>query len=215
VVTSSPTDASTETGTPACRAYDGPVHVGEIANDDFGVTTSEPACAPRCGAPTVFDGFLSIEALPTGSCTTEPTCVMAAVPKCGCGDRGPVNTYRCRCTSGRWECLVADRGGDICPATCEDTGPMCFSDFPCMDWQRWSCTDEMHAVFNESKDCTYRCGATPCSGGSCEPTGEKVTCAPGTHCVDQKPDWMDGGLRLDEPCQRIAVDAGPSSDGAP
>ena len=80
----------------------------------------------------------------------------------------------------------------------------CFVDFPCESWEAWQCDDDGHATARESHDCHFACGPGPCSGGSCDPTGAKTTCVPGTHCVEQLPSWGDGGpTKLDGPCQPI------------
>lgn len=106
-------------GNPACVTYDGPPSNGELPIDGTGASERVPVCAPRCGVATAFDGFPYVEALPTGSCTAATTCDIAAVPHCGCSeDRGPVNSYRCTCTSGRWSCRILVQGGAICRASC-------------------------------------------------------------------------------------------------
>lgn len=106
-------------GRPACVAYDGPPSNGLLPVDGIGASERVPVCAERCGVATAFDGFPSVEALPTGSCTGTTTCDLAAVPHCGCSeDRGPVNSYRCTCTSGRWSCRILVQGASICRASC-------------------------------------------------------------------------------------------------
>lgn len=111
--------------------------------------------------------------------------------------------------AGRAEPSSTDGGDRSAPGDRQIT---CFVDFPCMDWQAWSCTSDRGGRYNESKSCEYRCGSEPCSGGSCEPTGATFACASGTRCVERRPAWGDGGaLTLDAPCQPIgAVDAGSS-----
>lgn len=71
-----------------------------------------PDCAPTCGVPAD-----SIQALPAGPCTTEPTCSMLAFWDCPtfCGnfDGGSLGAsgFLCACvdtTAGRrWSCTIA------------------------------------------------------------------------------------------------------------
>lgn len=108
---------------PACIAYDGPPSDGFFPVDGSGAGELQPTCAPRCGAGSAPTGFPFAEALPSGTCTGFDSCDLGATPRCGCSeDRGPVNHYRCTCTSGAWRCRIVVQGGSICRASCADAG---------------------------------------------------------------------------------------------
>lgn len=112
------TDASAETPTQIstpCGAQP-----SSYPSDPAGATSTLPLCVPVCSSPRV-DGFVTTDALPAGSCTGPLTCYMAARKKCSCDARGPVDSYRCTCVAGAWQCAVVMAGGAVC--VCVDGGP--------------------------------------------------------------------------------------------
>jgi hypothetical protein len=67
-----------------------------------------PSCVPTCGVPAN-----SVQGLPAGPCTAEPTCAMLAFWDCptfctgvDSGSMG-ANGFLCACVSGAWSCTIA------------------------------------------------------------------------------------------------------------
>ena len=80
-------------------------------------------CTPRCGATKyLFSGdeeYYTDTDLPAGACTHEgEKCDMAATaPLAECGgvvSGCAVNTYRCSCIDGRWDCVMTSQGAGVC-----------------------------------------------------------------------------------------------------
>jgi hypothetical protein len=84
-------------------------------------TRNVAECVPTCGEDTEdVDGFLSIAALPAGSCAREPECEMGAFKPCACAPKGgPVDVYRCSCKGGEWACQIVSQAARACPP-CDD-----------------------------------------------------------------------------------------------
>lgn len=86
-----------------------------------------PLCTPRCAYDGGVEtpGFYSVEALPSGACTSEgATCGLEVRIRC-CGGsssvQGPVNGMRCTCTRGTWSCGIESQGAATC-GTCQGDG---------------------------------------------------------------------------------------------
>lgn len=118
-------------------------------------------------------------------------------------------------------------------------GGMCFADFPC-GTRVFDCVSEQRYVRLISHDCSFSCGARPCSGGTCDPTGPSVACAADRVCVpsplfSRVPDTrsdpcelpdagapdgavdapdaaVDAPVEADIPDDAVRLDAGPLAD---
>jgi len=90
-----------------------------------------------------------------------------------------------------------------------DVQRVCFVDFPCAPWQRFTCGVDGRWQPLVSLPCEAVCPPGPCSGGVCSPSGEPQSCPAGTRCVMHGPLTMDP---RDTPCE--PVDGGGARDGA-
>ena len=86
--------------------------------EDVAGASALPKCTPSCGAD-VPSGNLQARALPTGTCEGEGVCTIGIAIQCKGRTPGPLNGYVCRCSAGRWSCVLAQQGGSIC-----DGGPV-------------------------------------------------------------------------------------------
>lgn len=98
------------------------VLVGACANDDSSDAgaTSDGAlfdadvgtCALRSDA-AAYGGYPTAEALPSGACDNEPSCILSAWGPCP-SRQGPLNGYYCMCAQGQWSCSIFSQGTSIC-----------------------------------------------------------------------------------------------------
>jgi hypothetical protein len=63
-----------------------------------------------------------------------------------------------------------------------DGGGFCNADFPC-GGRRFSCTNNVRWQRLATRDCSFRCGCTPCAGESCELDGPEERCPDGMMCT--------------------------------
>jgi hypothetical protein len=84
---------------------------------------------------------------------------------------------------------VKDGPPDVGGSDTRDGAPgFCNADSPCgVSGISHFCVDATHYRRAVSHDCSFICGAVPCSGGSCDPDGPVMACDPGTVCVNQMP----------------------------
>ncbi|MFO0604763.1 MAG: hypothetical protein U0324_16390 [Polyangiales bacterium] len=91
-----------------------------------------------------------------------------------------------------------------------DAQSVCFVDFPCAPWQRFTCGVDGRWQPLVSQPCEAVCPPGPCSGGVCSPSGAPRSCPAGTRCV------MFAGMTMDPrdtPCEPVVGDGGVSDGG--